>query len=69
MLETLRKDNVDALELFSCGYFSDGTETLLNARDHVTDSGIKKAGFIPCLNESEAFADYLSAKVHKALTP
>ncbi|RNA64832.1 ferrochelatase [Prosthecochloris sp. ZM_2] len=69
MLETLRKDNVDTLELFSCGYFSDGTETLLSAKDHVTESGIKKAGFIPCLNESEAFADYLAAKIHKALTP
>lgn len=67
MLVTLCRENVESLELFSSGYFSDGTETLLNAREHVAASGIKKAGFIPCLNQSDAFADYLAAKVRKAV--
>jgi len=67
MLENLCKSGIDALELFSCGYFSDGTETMLNAREHVAESGIEKAGFIPCLNESEAFAEYLAAKIRRAI--
>ncbi len=67
MLENLRKAGIDALELFSCGYFSDGTETMLNAREHVAESSIEKKVFIPCLNESEAFAEYLAAKVRKAV--
>ncbi|MBN1278871.1 MAG: ferrochelatase [Chlorobiaceae bacterium] len=67
MLDNLRRDGINALELFSCGYFSDGTETMLNAREHVAESGIEKAGFIPCLNESDAFSEYLAAKVCKAV--
>jgi len=67
MLESLHKKSVDALELFCCGYFSDGTETMLHAREHVAESSIKKSDFIPCLNESEAFAEYLAAKIRKAI--
>ncbi len=37
------------------------------AREHVTASGIKKAGFIPCLNQSDGFVDELATKVRKAI--
>ncbi len=68
MLRSLHRESIASIELFSCGYFSDGTETMLNAREHVDESGIRKAAIIPCFNDSEPFADYLAAKVRDAVT-
>ncbi|TNJ36673.1 ferrochelatase [Prosthecochloris vibrioformis] len=61
-------EGVGSVELFNCGYFSDGTETVVTAREHVAASCLEHAGFIPCVNDSEAFAEYLAAKVAQRVT-
>lgn len=63
LLGALCRDGVGSVELFNCGYFSDGTETVINAREHVEASCLDHAGFIPCVNDSEAFAEYLADKI------
>ena len=62
-LDRLRKENIENVALFSAGYFSEGNETLLKAREALLDSGIGVASYIPCINDSDAFVGYLSDRI------
>lgn len=66
-LEALAGSGFEEADLFCCGYFSDGTETLLHARDAGEASRLSRVEHLPCLNESEAFAAYLAERVLGAL--
>jgi len=62
-LEALSSRGVKAVDIFSCGYFSDGTETILHVQHDAAASSVKTIRFFPCINDSEAFADFLAGKI------
>ena len=62
-LNTLSSRGIRKADIFSCGYFSDGTETILHAQKEAASSSVNMIRFLPCINDSEAFADFLAEKV------
>ena len=62
-LNALSSRGIRDVDIFSCGYFSDGTETILHAQKEAAASSVKTIRFLPCINDSEAFADFLAKKV------
>ena len=62
-LKALSSREIGDVDIFSCGYFSDGTETILHAQKEAAASSVKTIQFLPCINDSEAFADFLAEKV------
>ncbi len=62
-LKALSSRGARDVDIFSCGYFSDGTETILYAQKEAAASSVESIRFLPCLNDSEAFADFLAEKV------
>ncbi len=62
-LKALSSRGTRDVDIFSCGYFSDGTETILYAQKEAAASSVKSIRFFPCVNDSEAFADFLAEKV------
>jgi ferrochelatase len=62
-LKALSSRGIGDVDIFSCGYFSDGTETILHARKEAAASSVKTIRFLPCINDLEAFADFLAKKV------
>lgn len=62
-LKVLSSRGARDVDIFSCGYFSDGTETILYAQKEAAASAVKSIRFFPCINDSEAFADFLAEKV------
>ncbi len=62
-LKALSSKGARDVDIFSCGYFSDGTETILYAQKEAAASSVKSIRFLPCINDSEAFADFLAEKV------
>ncbi len=65
-LAGLGRDAADSVALFPAGYFSDGNETCLNARESLRSAGIERVAYIPCVNDSDMFAGYLSQRVAAA---
>ena len=65
-LERLKKENTEHVSLFSAGFFSDGNETLLKAKQGLMESGIDDTRTIPCINDSDAFAGYLAERIVRA---
>lgn len=65
-LEGLKKEAPEHVALFSAGYFSDGNETCLKAREALLKSGIESVTYVPCVNDSGAFIEYLSGRVMTA---
>ena len=65
-LAGLGRDAAESVALFPAGYFSDGTETCLNAREALLAAGIRSVAYIPCVNDSDMFAGYLSQRVAAA---
>ncbi len=66
-LDRLRQENTEHVALFSAGYFSDGNETLLKAREALLESGIVSTAYIPCMNDLDAFIGYLSDRIVAAV--
>jgi protoporphyrin/coproporphyrin ferrochelatase len=62
-LNALSSKGIRDVDIFSCGYFSDGTETILHAQKEAAASSVKTIRILPCINDSEAFADFLAEKV------
>ena len=62
-LKALSSRGARDVDIFSCGYFSDGTETILYAQKEAAASSVRSIRFFPCINDSEAFADFLAEKV------
>ncbi len=55
-----------AVDLFGCGYFADGNETIHRAEELLCSSSVRQATSIPCLNSTPAFTSYLASRVTDA---
>ena len=62
----LQKEDSLAVELFGCGYFADGNETIGRARELMLATEVQQAFSIPCLNSSRSFSRYLASRVSDA---
>jgi ferrochelatase len=60
---SLRNESDLSVDLFACGYFADGNETIHRAAELMTLSSVSDATSIPCLNSTLPFTDYLTSKV------
>ncbi len=56
---------VETAVAFASGYFAESSETH-HAAEHLYSAGFKHAYYIPCINDSEAFVQYLAGRVHRA---
>ncbi|MEI7787263.1 MAG: ferrochelatase [Chlorobiaceae bacterium] len=54
------------VDLFGCGYFADGNETIHRVEALLHSSSVRAARSIPCLNCTPAFTDYLATRVTDA---
>ena len=62
----LQKEKSVSVDLFGCGYFADGNETIHRADELLSSSSIKEATSIPCLNCTPEFTAYMASKVINA---
>ncbi len=63
---TLKAESSVAVDLFGCGYFADGNETIHRAAELLHSSSVREATSIPCLNCTPAFTGYLALRVTDA---
>ena len=61
-----KEENPVAVDLFGCGYFADGNETIHRAGELMNSSSVIQAKSIPCLNCTPAFTGYLASRVTDA---
>ena len=59
----LRNERTPSVDLFACGYFADGNETIHRAAELRALSSVREAALIPCVNSTPAFTGYLTSKV------
>lgn len=64
--QMLKAESAVAVDLFGCGYFADGNETIHRAGELLQVSSVREATTIPCLNCTPAFTDYLALRVTDA---
>ena len=64
--EMLKEEASVVVDLFGCGYFADGNETIHRAGELMNSSSVIKAKSIPCLNCTPAFTGYLASRVTDA---
>ncbi|WP_076792023.1 ferrochelatase [Chlorobium sp. KB01] len=62
----LQKESSLRVDLFACGYFSDGNETIRRADELRSATSVQDAVLIPCLNTSREFIAYLGDRVIRA---
>jgi len=62
----LKKSGIAHAYLFAAGYFADNSETHGNAQSQLKQSGFKTAHYIPCINDSDAFADLMAKEIVSA---
>ncbi|MFQ3599020.1 MAG: ferrochelatase [Chloroherpetonaceae bacterium] len=62
-ISSFKKSGVEHAYLFAAGYFADNSETQENAQSQLKKSGFKTAYYIPCVNESEAFASLMAQEI------
>ena len=62
----LQKERAVTVDLFGCGYFADGNETIHRAGELLRSSSVKAARSIPCINSTPAFTAYLASRVTDA---
>ncbi len=62
----LQQERAARVELFGCGYFADGNETIGRAGELMLAAPVKEALSIPCINSSPAFSRYLASRVSDA---
>ena len=60
---SLRSERDLSVDLFACGYFADGNETIHRATELIALSSVRDATLIPCLNSTPSFTEYLTLKV------
>ena len=59
----LRDESSVTVDLFCCGYFADGNETIRRAAVLGSLPSVSEATSIPCVNSSSAFTAYLTSRV------
>lgn len=62
-ISSFKKGGIETAYLFAAGYFADNSETEGNAQSHLKKAGFKTAHYIPCVNESEAFATLMAKEI------
>ncbi|NTW56521.1 MAG: ferrochelatase [Chlorobiaceae bacterium] len=62
----IREEGFTGADLFGCGYFADGNETIHRGDELKVASALSDVSTIPCLNGSAAFTSYLASKVSAA---
>ena len=63
---TLSRENAVCVDLFGCGYFADGNETIYRAEELLRLSAVQQATSLPCINTAPAFTEWLAVKVTDA---
>ena len=63
MFKEDKKASSVGVDLFGCGYFADGNETIHRAGELLHSSSVSKARSIPCLNSTPLFTAYLASRV------
>ncbi len=63
VLDELKAGDAGHVVLFSAGYFAEGNETILRAKQALEKSGIGTTTYISCLNDSDAFVEVLADRV------
>lgn len=64
-IERFKARGMETVMAFASGYFADNSETH-HAAEEMFKAGFKQARYIPCMNESDAFAKYLAGRVRRA---
>ncbi len=59
----LKEESSVAVDLFGCGYFADGNETIHRAGELMHFSSVRETKLIPCFNSTPAFTGYLALRV------
>ncbi len=65
-ISSFKKNGIEHAYLFAAGYFADNSETHGNAQSQLKKAGFKTAHYIPCINDSEAFADLMAKEIVSA---
>ncbi len=65
-ISLFKKNGIEHAYLFAAGYFADNSETHGNAQSQLKKAGFKTAHYIPCINDSEAFADLMAKEIVSA---
>ncbi len=65
-ITSFKKSGIEHAYLFAAGYFADNSETHGNAQSQLKKSGFKTAHYIPCINDSDAFADLMAREIVSA---
>jgi protoporphyrin/coproporphyrin ferrochelatase len=63
----LKKEQAESVDIFACGYFADGNETIHRAAELISEVPDSSVCNIPCLNNSQLFTSYLALKVVSAV--
>lgn len=63
----IRREGYSGADLFGCGYFADGNETIHRKDELMQATGLSDVSNIPCLNASPAFTAYLASRVTSAV--
>ncbi|NTW82164.1 MAG: ferrochelatase [Chlorobiaceae bacterium] len=59
----LQKEQAESVDIFACGYFADGNETIHRASELEAAVPVSSVYTIPCLNNSQLFTSFLASKV------
>jgi ferrochelatase len=62
----LQQERAESVDLFACGYFADGNETIHRAAELRALSSVWEVTSIPCVNSTSAFTTYLASRVFDA---
>jgi ferrochelatase len=65
-ISSFKKSGIAHAYLFAAGYFADNSETHGNAQSQLKKAGFKTAHYIPCINDSGAFADLMAKEIMSA---
>ncbi|TCD48501.1 ferrochelatase [Chlorobium sp. N1] len=66
-IQELSAEGVGRVDIFCCGYFSDGTETLLYAARETKKCTVPDVHHLPCINDSDSFIDLLATRILTAV--
>ncbi|WP_041463787.1 ferrochelatase [Pelodictyon luteolum] len=66
-LEEFRREGCRGVVMFPYGFFADNSETEYQARELLESAGFPLSRYVPCINDSPAFAGWLAGKVLREL--
>ncbi|MEI8032816.1 MAG: ferrochelatase [Chlorobiaceae bacterium] len=66
LCQSLKDEHNASVDIFGCGFFSDGNETIRRADELKQSTPVGEASIISCVNSSPLFASYLAGRVSDA---